>query len=87
MSLSCFLHILPIFSYRTLNLPCMQTWMVQDRLRESRYQITPWHTELSNNTSNPVSTNPPAGKALVTTVRYDSLVYTHSSITLSSFNT
>lgn len=55
-------------SYRTLKLPYMQTWMVQDRLRESRYQLTPWHTELSNNTSAPISTDPPAGKALVTTV-------------------
>ncbi|OQU86519.1 hypothetical protein SORBI_3003G102400 [Sorghum bicolor] len=38
--------------------------VTEDRLRESRYQITPWHTELSHNTSNPVSTDPPAGKAL-----------------------
>ncbi|KAK8452186.1 hypothetical protein SEVIR_5G071300v4 [Setaria viridis] len=45
----------------------MQTWMVQEKLRESRYQITPWHTELSNNTSHPVPTDPPAGKVLVTT--------------------
>jgi predicted nucleic acid-binding Zn-ribbon protein len=40
----------------------------EEKLRESRYQITPWHTELSNSTSHPVPTDPPAGKVLVTTV-------------------
>ncbi|WVZ71919.1 hypothetical protein U9M48_020448 [Paspalum notatum var. saurae] len=40
-----------------------QLIVTEEKLRESRYQITPWHTELSNNTS----TDPPAGKALVTT--------------------
>ena len=54
-----------IFLNRTLMLPCMQTWMVQEKLRESQYQITPWHTELSNNTSHPVPTDPPAGKVMV----------------------
>ncbi|PUZ57662.1 hypothetical protein GQ55_5G447600 [Panicum hallii var. hallii] len=39
----------------------------EEKLRESRYQITPWHTELSNSTSHPVPTDPPAGKVLVTT--------------------
>lgn len=56
-----------VFSFRTLKLPCMQTWMVQEKLRESRYQI-PWHTESSNNTSHPVPTDAPVGKVLVTTV-------------------
>lgn len=44
-----------------------QLIVTEEKLRESRYQITPWHTELSNNTSHPVSADPPAGKALVTT--------------------
>ncbi|OEL25808.1 hypothetical protein BAE44_0013172 [Dichanthelium oligosanthes] len=39
----------------------------EEKLRESRYQITPWHTELLNTTSPPVPTDPPARKALVTT--------------------
>ena len=59
------------------------------RLRESRYQITPWHTELSNNTSNPVSTDPPAGKALVTTSKssldiVSQTVYPHVQSPMSS---
>ncbi|XP_062191403.1 uncharacterized protein LOC133895251 isoform X2 [Phragmites australis] len=41
-----------------------QLFVTEEKLRESRYQITPWHTELSNNTSPPVPTDPPAGKAL-----------------------
>ncbi|KAL6847736.1 hypothetical protein ACP4OV_021864 [Aristida adscensionis] len=43
-----------------------QLFVAEEKLRESQYQITPWHTELSNNTSS-VPTDPPAGKALVTT--------------------
>ncbi|TKW12995.1 hypothetical protein SEVIR_5G071300v4 [Setaria viridis] len=41
-----------------------QLIVIEEKLRESRYQITPWHTELSNNTSHPVPTDPPAGKVL-----------------------
>ncbi|CAL4977323.1 unnamed protein product [Urochloa decumbens] len=41
-----------------------QLIVAEEKLRESRYQITPWHTELSNNTSHPVPTDPPAGKVL-----------------------
>ncbi|KAK8452183.1 hypothetical protein SEVIR_5G071300v4 [Setaria viridis] len=40
-----------------------QLIVIEEKLRESRYQITPWHTELSNNTSHPVPTDPPAGKS------------------------
>lgn len=63
--------------------------VTEDRLRESRYQITPWHTELSNNTSNPVSTDPPAGKALVTTSKssldiVSQTVYPHVQSPMSS---
>ncbi|CAL4957652.1 unnamed protein product [Urochloa decumbens] len=41
-----------------------QLIVAEEKLRESQYQITPWHTELSNNTSHPVPTHPPAGKVL-----------------------
>ncbi|RLN21923.1 uncharacterized protein C2845_PM07G04180 [Panicum miliaceum] len=41
-----------------------QLIVTEEKLRESRYQITPWHNELSNNTSHPVPTDPPAGKVL-----------------------
>ncbi|XP_066305953.1 uncharacterized protein [Miscanthus floridulus] len=63
--------------------------VTEDRLRESRYQITPWHTELSNNTSNPVSTDPPAGKALVATSKSSfgvvpQTVYPHVQSPMSS---
>ncbi|CAO2204962.1 unnamed protein product [Urochloa humidicola] len=44
-----------------------QLIVAEEKLRESQYQITPWHTELSNNMSHPVSTDPPAGKVLATT--------------------
>ncbi|KAL6626571.1 hypothetical protein ACP70R_030297 [Stipagrostis hirtigluma subsp. patula] len=44
-----------------------QLFVTEEKLRESRYQITPWHTELSNNTSPPVPSDPPSGKALATT--------------------
>ncbi|CAO2161827.1 unnamed protein product [Urochloa humidicola] len=44
-----------------------QLIVAEEKLRESRYQITPWHTELSNNTSHSVPIDPPAGKELVTT--------------------
>ncbi|KAF8723972.1 hypothetical protein HU200_020975 [Digitaria exilis] len=44
-----------------------QLIVTEEKLRESQYQITPWHTESSNNTSHPVPTDAPAGKVLVTT--------------------
>ncbi|KAK3163670.1 hypothetical protein QOZ80_1AG0006650 [Eleusine coracana subsp. coracana] len=43
-----------------------QLLVTEEKLRASRYQITPWHTELSNN-SLPVPTDPPVRKAVVTT--------------------
>ncbi|XP_039846778.1 uncharacterized protein LOC120706252 isoform X2 [Panicum virgatum] len=41
-----------------------QLIVTEEKLRESQYQITPWHTELSNSTSHPVPTDPPAGKVM-----------------------
>jgi len=48
-----------------------QLIVTEEKLRESRYQITPWHTELLNSTSHPVPTDPPAGKILVTTFKLE----------------
>jgi hypothetical protein len=70
--------LLLIFSHRTLKLPCVQTWMVQEKLKESQYQITPWRVESSNNTSGPgQSPSHPPGNPLVASVRlYTALSFT-----------
>ncbi|XP_052168881.1 uncharacterized protein LOC127785459 isoform X2 [Oryza glaberrima] len=44
-----------------------QLIITEEKLKESRYQITPWQTELANDTTLPVhSPTDPLGKALVT---------------------
>jgi hypothetical protein len=57
---------------------CVQTWMVQEKLKESQYQITPWRVESSNNTSGPgQSPSHPPGNALVASVwLYNALSFT-----------
>ncbi|PUZ57659.1 hypothetical protein GQ55_5G447600 [Panicum hallii var. hallii] len=56
----------------------------EEKLRESRYQITPWHTELSNSTSHPVPTDPPAGKSKSSLDIVHQTAYPHVQSPMSS---